>query len=156
VHTIRCVIIVLSWFHKLGSLYSIFHNNFHPYCVSPSYCKSLDKSFSFSQCFDTVDWASGRASGLYKIEWWVAGMVICLERGENDLHMVQLMLRTSMRSIATGWVAWAVGLSVWHSSEPCKTAEPIEMPFRLWIRVGVKILHGKSQFWRERVAHCKV
>jgi len=26
-----------------------------------------------------------------KIEWWGAGVIICLERGWNDLHMVQLM-----------------------------------------------------------------
>ena len=26
-----------------------------------------------------------------KFEWWGAGMVICLERGTNDWHMVQLM-----------------------------------------------------------------
>ena len=26
-----------------------------------------------------------------KLEWWGATMVICLERGANDLHMVQLM-----------------------------------------------------------------
>jgi len=26
-----------------------------------------------------------------KIEWWGAGMVICLESSANDLHMVQLM-----------------------------------------------------------------
>ena len=32
-------------------------------------------------CFDTVAWASGRASRLSKIEWWGAGMVICLKRG---------------------------------------------------------------------------
>jgi len=31
------------------------------------------------QCFDTACWAAGRASGVYKIEWWGAGMVICLE-----------------------------------------------------------------------------
>jgi len=43
------------------------------------------------QCFDTVGWASGRACSLYKIEWWGAGMVVCLEWGANDLHMVQLM-----------------------------------------------------------------
>jgi len=44
------------------------------------------------QCFDTVGWASGKASGLYvkKTECWGAGTVICLERGA-DLHMVQLM-----------------------------------------------------------------
>ena len=42
------------------------------------------------QCFDTVGWSAGRASGLQKLEWWGAGMVICLERGA-DLHMAQLM-----------------------------------------------------------------
>ena len=42
------------------------------------------------QCFDTVGWVAGRASGLYKTEWWGAGVVICLERGA-DLHMAQLM-----------------------------------------------------------------
>jgi len=28
------------------------------------------------QCFDAVGWAAGRASGLYKTEWWGTGMVI--------------------------------------------------------------------------------
>ena len=42
------------------------------------------------QCFDTVGWAAGRASGLEKTEWWGAGVVICLEQGA-DLHMAQLM-----------------------------------------------------------------
>jgi len=26
-----------------------------------------------------------------KTEWWGIGVVICVERGANDLHMVQLM-----------------------------------------------------------------
>ena len=42
------------------------------------------------QCFDAVGWAAGRASGLYKTEWWGAVVVICLEWGA-DLHTVQLM-----------------------------------------------------------------
>ena len=42
------------------------------------------------QCFDAVGWAAGRASGLYKTEWWGAGVVVCLEQGA-DLHMAQLM-----------------------------------------------------------------
>ena len=37
------------------------------------------------QCFDAVGWAAGRASGLYKTEWWGAGVVICME------HMAQLI-----------------------------------------------------------------
>ena len=42
-----------------------------------------------------------------------------------------------MPPIVTDHVAWSVGLSVCHSvtPNPCKTAEPIEMPFGLWTRV---------------------
>jgi len=37
-------------------------------------------------------WLGGRKSiRPVKTEWWGAGMVVCLERGANDLHMVQLM-----------------------------------------------------------------
>jgi len=46
--------------------------------------------FTFLQCFDTVGWVAGRASGLYKTEWWGAGVVICLGQGA-DLHMALLM-----------------------------------------------------------------
>jgi len=28
------------------------------------------------QCFDAVGWAAGRASGLYKTEWWDVGVVV--------------------------------------------------------------------------------
>ena len=42
------------------------------------------------QCFDAVGWAAGRASGMYKTEWWGTGVVTCLER-DADLHMAQLM-----------------------------------------------------------------
>jgi len=30
-----------------------------------------------------------------KNRWWGAGVVICLEQGANDLHMIQLMLLPS-------------------------------------------------------------
>ena len=39
---------------------------------------------------DAVGRVAGRASGLYKTEWWGAGVVMCLERGA-DLHTAQLM-----------------------------------------------------------------
>ena len=42
------------------------------------------------QCFDAVGWEGHPACK--NMEWWGAGVVICLERGANDLHMVQLML----------------------------------------------------------------
>jgi len=35
------------------------------------------------QCFDTVGWAAGRASGLYNTKWWHARMVICLGQGAD-------------------------------------------------------------------------
>jgi len=41
---------------------------------------------------------------------------------------------------ASHWVAWSVGLSValsvCHTSEPCKTAETIKLPFAFRTRVG--------------------
>jgi len=45
---------------------------------------------AFSECFDAVGWAAGRAIRPVKTEWWGAGMVICLEQGA-DLHTAQLM-----------------------------------------------------------------
>jgi len=42
------------------------------------------------QCFDVVVRVAGRASGLYRTEWWGAGVVICLEQGAV-LHVAQLM-----------------------------------------------------------------
>jgi len=43
------------------------------------------------QCFNAVGWVAGRANGLYKIEWWGAGVGICLGRGA-DLHMVHQLM----------------------------------------------------------------
>jgi len=43
------------------------------------------------QCFDATGWASRKASDLLNVECWDAGMIICLQWGANDLHMVQLM-----------------------------------------------------------------
>ena len=34
-----------------------------------------------SRCLDLIGKVAGRASGLYKTEWWGAGVVICLEQG---------------------------------------------------------------------------
>ena len=42
------------------------------------------------QCFNAVGWVAGRASGLWKTEWWGAGRVVCL-KWVADLHMAQLM-----------------------------------------------------------------
>ena len=49
-----------------------------------------------------------------KSEWWGVGMVICLERGANSLHKVQLMLLPSQNpiipcliKIQTGFTGWA-------------------------------------------------
>ena len=45
-------------------------------------------------CFDTVGYNNWRHEEKFwpvKIEWWGAAVVVCLERGANDLYMVQLM-----------------------------------------------------------------
>ena len=53
-----------------------------------------DKFCTFSACtFSALMLLGGRQEGhpaCKKLEWWDAGMVICLERGA-DLHMAQLM-----------------------------------------------------------------
>jgi len=71
------------------------------------------------QCFDAVGWVAGRASGLYKTEWWGAGMVICLERGA-DLHMAQLMPLPPLDSVRsliwTLQMIYPFWLSCWSSS----------------------------------------
>ena len=65
-----------------------------------------------------------------------------------------------MRPIVTDPVVWSIGLSICHS--PAKTAEPIEMPFGLRTRGGLKepcIRWGfrcprwKGQFWGTNVRH---
>jgi len=68
-----------------------------------------------------------------------------------------------MRPIVTDAVAWSVSLSVTVVSH-AKTAEPIEMSFGLWTRVGqrnrvldgAQIPHAKGKFWGERAVHCKL
>jgi len=60
---------------------------------------SLDLQFQFTHNFTLFYFFSvltllvGQQEGnrACKTEWWGSGMVICLERGANDLHMVQLM-----------------------------------------------------------------
>jgi len=42
------------------------------------------------QCFDAVGWVAEGHPACKTLEWWGAGVVICLERGA-DLHMAQLM-----------------------------------------------------------------
>ena len=54
------------------------------------FCFFYLQCIDYLQCFDAVGWVAGRASGLYKTEYWGAGIVICLERGA-DLHTAQLM-----------------------------------------------------------------
>jgi len=43
------------------------------------------------QWFDAVGWARPKGIRPVKTEWWGTGVVICLEQGADDLHMVQLI-----------------------------------------------------------------
>ena len=49
----------------------------------------IDCALIYLQCFDTVGWAAGRASGLWKLRW-DAGVVICLGQSAY-LQMAPLM-----------------------------------------------------------------
>ena len=57
---------------------------------SSDFASLLKLSSLYLQCFDLlVGWQEGHPA-CKKLEWWGAGVVICLERGA-DLHTAQLM-----------------------------------------------------------------
>ena len=51
------------------------------------------------QWFDSAGWGVRKSIRPVQIEWWGVGVVICLERGADCLHMVQLMPLPSQNSI---------------------------------------------------------
>jgi len=68
------------------------HHSQACYHWTTAVCLFSTQFWKYLLFFDTFGWASGRASiQPVKIEWWDAGVVICLEQGAGDLHMVQLM-----------------------------------------------------------------
>ena len=97
--TMRVVGECFFWYRLTRVFPDKFHRAVKRLCVCV--CEFIDKAIKIIlqqtlimcyclQCFYTVGWVAGRASVLYKPEWWGAGMVICLGRGA-DLHMAQLM-----------------------------------------------------------------
>jgi len=85
--TMRVVGECFFWYR----LTRVFPDKFHR--AVKRLCVVFFSKFLFClQCFDTVGWAAGRASGLNaeETECCGAGMVICLGRSA-DLHMAQLM-----------------------------------------------------------------
>jgi len=64
--------------------------NLNPQCIHVSswFIFSVYSVLSCLQCFDTVGWASGRASGLERFKWCGVGLVFCPERGADCLHVV--------------------------------------------------------------------
>jgi len=70
VHVITVVDGMFMYYHIVLSIQS------HIYVLSGAFF-----SHKCLQCFDTVGWAAGRASGLQKTQWWGAGVVVCLEQG---------------------------------------------------------------------------
>ena len=84
------------------------------------------------QCFDAVGWATGKASGMQKtLEWLVAGVVICLERGA-DLHMAQMMPLPLTASCFSKIQIGFTFLVLAHPSSPGQRAVK-----RLYVRVRV-------------------
>ena len=83
----QLVVLLITWPQKIGRLrkpmgtLSSLDNSQKLYCTcinrfseTPALSNILPLYL-----FDAVGWAAGRASGLQKIEWRGAGMVICLE-----------------------------------------------------------------------------
>ena len=60
----------------------MLHTFFHPVIIP---------LFAFSALTLLVGRQEGHLACKKNMEWWGADMVICLERGADDLHMVQLM-----------------------------------------------------------------
>jgi len=82
---------VSLWLKKWwGSVshYSGWRQQGHP--AGLKFCASYPLSLNPSVLWRC--WLGGR-KGIrpVKTEWWGTGVVVCLERGANDLHMVQLM-----------------------------------------------------------------
>ena len=63
--------------------------------TSSTYSKHTEQFINQPFIVPSVLWRCwlGGSKGVQpvKTEWWGTGMVICLERGANDLHMVQVM-----------------------------------------------------------------
>ena len=81
------------------------------------------------QCFDAVGWVAGTAPASKKLEWWGAGMDICLEQGA-DLHMFQLM-PLPLTVSCFSWIQIGLTFLVQaHTGSPGKRAVK-------WVRVCV-------------------
>ena len=87
-------------------------------------CQPLIAHFLFGccrlHCSDTVGWASGRASGVWKLtdRVWCVDVAVCLTRGGADcLHMVQQYASMSVQSspnfiVQYGYVIYGRGSAV--------------------------------------------
>ena len=105
----------------------------------------------------------------YTSQLWALHVVI----KSQFFHTFIIIIRPHRRNtyvdaaIVTDRAAWSVGLSfcrsVCHSSQLCKTAEPIEMPFGMTTRMGPRkhVLDGGPDIpWKgailigQRAVHC--
>jgi len=62
----------------------------HPHSTYTDIHIPLLFAVGFLHCFYAVGWVAGRASSMYRTEWWDSSVVVCLGRGA-DLHMAQQM-----------------------------------------------------------------
>ena len=58
--------------------------------------------------------ASGRASACKQFEWWGVGVVICLQRGADCLHMVQRMPLLSKTPSSLASLKSRLDLPLWY------------------------------------------
>jgi len=78
--------LLLAHIHSIDKV-STFKHQWNPIFSRPLLPTSNPVSSVLWRC-----WLSSR-KGIWpaKTEWWGTGVVICLQRGANDLHIVQLM-----------------------------------------------------------------
>jgi len=76
-----------------------------------------------------------------KIEWWGAGMVICVERNANDLHMVQLTNWCHCHRIVSCLIKIQIGLAF---LVPSYRDRPGKEPLNGCLSVWQKYHHAHS------------
>ena len=85
------------WLHWL--IINFLASNFFIATIFNVYLITWHLSCTFSALMPLVGRQEGHRA-CKKTEWWGTGVVICLERGADDLHMVQLITTSTASSLA--------------------------------------------------------
>ena len=111
------------------------------------------------QCFDTLVGQQEGHPACKKTEWWVAGVVICLQRGA-DLHMAQLtplpLTVSCFSEIQTGLLFWYRLTRVVPGKDPLNVCSVCLLSQSLRVVIG-EISSGKhSMSWSISGKQCQL